>query len=206
MHSLRHMFAGRSTLVNQSATSPSASSAAVQPASSSLQSDVTPRAPKKPPRASRRAQIVIPASITAAVLVNLAVQHRSSTTAFITVVTPSGAKLQVEVARTPESRARGLAERDAPSGDGLLLEWPDAGPHPVWMAGMRFALDLVWLDDQHHVVAVLENVPPCEVQPCPLLFPPGDPRSLAVLELPAGGASRLGITVGSALVSSQPSP
>lgn len=53
---------------------------------------------------------------------------------------------------------------------------------------------------QRHVVAVLENVTPCEAQPCPLFFPPGDPRSLAVLELPAGAGVTTGITVGSAVM------
>ena len=65
-----------------------------------------------------------------------------------------------------------------------------------WMSEMRFALDLVWLDADGRVVAVLANVPPCTSTPCPLYEPPGSEKSVAVLELPAGKAAAHGLTVG----------
>jgi uncharacterized membrane protein (UPF0127 family) len=67
------------------------------------------------------------------------------------------------------------------------------------MADMRFALDLVWLDANWRVLALLENVPPCEREPCPLYEPPASERSTSVLEVPAGSAVRHAITVGSVL-------
>lgn len=61
---------------------------------------------------------------------------------------------------------------------------------------MRLPLDLVWLDDDGSVIAVLANVPPCTSTPCPLYEPPGSEKSVAVLELPAGKAAKYGLTVG----------
>ena len=73
--------------------------------------------------------------------------------------------------------------------DGLLLKWESPDRHPIWMKGMRFPLDLVWLDADGRVVAALTNVPPCLAEPCPLYEPDGSERSVAVLEMRAGSAS-----------------
>lgn len=108
---------------------------------------------------------------------------------------PTGT-LSVELADTPTARASGLSNRDAVTGDGLLLRWDSPGRHPIWMADMRFALDLVWLDERGAVLAVLLNVPPCRREPCPLHEPHGIDRAVAVLELPAGDATRREIAVG----------
>jgi uncharacterized protein len=64
------------------------------------------------------------------------------------------------------------------------------------MADMRFPLDLVWLDADGHVLAILENVPPCSVSPCQLYEPERTSGSMAVLEVAAGAARALGIAVG----------
>jgi uncharacterized protein len=105
----------------------------------------------------------------------------------------------VEIARTPEARANGLARRTTTNHDGLLLVWDEPARHPIWMADMRFALDLIWLDARGHVLALLANVPPCDRQPCSLHEPPGTDRSTAVLEMPAGRAASYRITVGSSI-------
>jgi uncharacterized membrane protein (UPF0127 family) len=64
------------------------------------------------------------------------------------------------------------------------------------MADMRFPLDLIWLDGDGRVLAILENVPPCDASPCPLYEPEGTSNSTAVLELPASAARVRGIVVG----------
>ena len=106
-------------------------------------------------------------------------------------------RLFVEVARTPETRARGLANRADVTHDGLLFLWDAPARHPIWMADMRFTLDIVWLDERGGVLAVLTNVPPCAAAPCPLYEPAGSERSTSVLEVPAGDVTRYGIEVGS---------
>jgi uncharacterized protein len=107
-----------------------------------------------------------------------------------------GGTLRVETATTPQERAAGLAGRPAPTGDGLLLEWPVVGRHPIWMKEMRFSLDLVWLDEDDLVLAVLQMAPRCPTLPCPLYEPAGSERSRAVLELRGGEAAARGLVVG----------
>ena len=114
----------------------------------------------------------------------------------IALETPNG-RILVEVADTPAARSTGLSNREALSGiDGLLLKWDAPGRHPIWMAGMRFSLDLIWIETNGHIVAVLTNVPPCRTDPCPLYEPDGAERSIAVLEIPAGAAASHGIAAG----------
>jgi len=52
----------------------------------------------------------------------------------------------VEVAGNFISRMRGLAWRDHIDCDGMLFTFPFRRRWSVWMLGMNFPLDLVWLD------------------------------------------------------------
>ena len=54
----------------------------------------------------------------------------------------------------------------------------------------------MWLDPDGRVLAVLANVPPCGIEPCPLYEPDATAGSVAVLEIRAGGAARHQITAG----------
>jgi uncharacterized membrane protein (UPF0127 family) len=74
------------------------------------------------------------------------------------------AGLDVRLADTPLARLRGLAGLPtlAP-GAGLLL--PET--RSIHTFGMRFALDLVWLDGAGQVVRVDRTVPPRRVRACP---------------------------------------
>jgi uncharacterized membrane protein (UPF0127 family) len=114
----------------------------------------------------------------------------------VTLETPNG-RILVGVADTPAARSAGLSNRDALNAvDGLLLKWDAPGRHPIWMAEMRFPLDLAWIDANGRVIAVLANVPPCQRQPCPLYEPEGSHHSVAVFELRAGAAANHGIAAG----------
>jgi uncharacterized membrane protein (UPF0127 family) len=105
--------------------------------------------------------------------------------------------LRVLVADEPAERSKGLSHRDDIPGDGLLLQWDVPGRHPIWMAGMRFPLDLIWLERHGRVAGLLINVPVCSSLPCPVYEPAGTNQAIAVLELPAGEVANHGIKVGS---------
>jgi hypothetical protein len=79
----------------------------------------------------------------------------------------------VKVARTFRERLIGLALLREPPADGLLLP----RTRSVHTFGMRFALDLHWLDAEGGVVRVDRAVPPGRVRTCL--------RARSVLELPA---------------------
>lgn len=88
-----------------------------------------------------------------------------------------GGGLRIVEARTRRSRGRGLARMDTmPSHLGLEL----APCRSVHTFGMRFALDLIWLDAAGRVVRVDADVPPRRLRTCW--------RARAVIETP-GGAS-----------------
>lgn len=145
---------------------------------------------------------VVPASMIMVVLtfIGFTLGERQSSSPGVTDVIAPGGLIRVEVADTATRRARGLSHRDSLKTGGLLLEWPTLGRHPIWMDGMRFGLDLVWLDESGRVLAVLTDRPPCVQQPCPLYEPPGTDRSVKVLELSHGDATRYAITTGARIL------
>ena len=85
--------------------------------------------------------------------------------------------LRVVEARTRAERAKGLARLDAMP-PGLALHIPRC--RSVHTFGMRFALDLIWLDRAGAVVRVDRGVPPRRVRTCL--------RARSVTETAAGGA------------------
>jgi hypothetical protein len=85
--------------------------------------------------------------------------------------------MKIIVAHSWRARLLGMALRGGPPGHALLL--PRC--RSVHTCGMRFALDLVWLDRDGRVLAIDEGVPPWRVRSCR--------QAAAVLEVPAGGAA-----------------
>jgi uncharacterized membrane protein (UPF0127 family) len=79
----------------------------------------------------------------------------------------------VRVAASRRARLAGLALLPDPPPCGLLLP----GTRAVHTFGMRFALDLLWLDAGGRVVRVDRGVPPNRLKACR--------EARAVLELPA---------------------
>lgn len=140
-------------------------------------------------RAARRSVAAIALVAVAATFGHWSYADRASQWADLS--TPS-CSLRVLVASDSAERSQGLSDRDDLPGDGLLLQWNARGRHPIWMAEMRFPLDLVWLERNGLVAGVLTNVPVCSSQPCPLYEPPGTHQSVAVLELAAGAAANMG--------------
>ena len=115
---------------------------------------------------------------------------------------PDGSTIAVELAATAAARARGLSDRPSPA-EGMLLAFDAPGPHPIWMLGCSFPLDIVWLGVDERVIHVVEAAPPCAAQPCPLYRPAAD--ALFVLELPAHTARAYKLDLG-AQVQTAPSP
>jgi uncharacterized protein len=114
------------------------------------------------------------------------------------VVLPSGAVFALEVARTPEQTAQGLMFREslAPS-TGMVFLFDAPRPQAFWMKNCHFALDMVFTRKDGTVVDVLENVPPCDADPCPS-YPSRAPAD-TVVELTAGEAKRHGVVTGARL-------
>lgn len=111
-------------------------------------------------------------------------------------ITIRGETFRVEVARTPDERARGLGGRASLApGTGMVFPFERADRHAFWMAGMYFDIDIVWIRDGK-IVDVSERLPhpPPELDPRAAALPEYRPREPAdlVLEVAAGTARARG--------------
>lgn len=72
----------------------------------------------------------------------------------------------IEIADNSRKRSKGLMFRDSlPENHALLMVFPKKGNHKIWMFGMRFPLDLVFLDSNKRVIEIHENVKPLNLNP-----------------------------------------
>lgn len=96
---------------------------------------------------------------------------------------------RVALARSPLARLRGLLDRHGlEPGEGLLLR-PCNGVH-TW--GMRFTIDVVFLDAAGVVLRIERSMRPGRMVPWVR-------RANQALELPAGATAALGLRVGARL-------
>ena len=106
------------------------------------------------------------------------------------VVAQTGRELatSVQVADSLFARMRGLLGRDGLNPGEALWIKPCNSIHTI---GMRFAIDAVFLDKQHQVVAIVPNLTPNRLSW--IYF-----RAASVLELPAGTIASMSpsLTVG----------
>lgn len=104
------------------------------------------------------------------------------------------AVVTVEVAHTETEKVRGLSGRDglAPGGGMLFVYQAPARPL-IWMRGMRFPLDILWIRDGR-VVDFVKGAKPPAPGDLPEIFSP--PQAVQyVLEVPAGFVDRYGIAL-----------
>ncbi|MGI9254290.1 MAG: DUF192 domain-containing protein [Thermomicrobiales bacterium] len=114
-------------------------------------------------------------------------------------ITIGGAPLNVDVAVETSARARGLGYRPGlQDGTGMLFIDDQAQPQSFWMKGMRFCLDIIWIDGKT-VVGAAQNFCPDPLgtadadravtsSPAPVRY---------VVEVPAGWMEEHGVTAGS---------
>lgn len=86
------------------------------------------------------------------------------------------------------SRREGLLKREALSDDEALVIVPTQGIHTF---GMRFAIDVVWVDRRGSVVRLSRQVPPGRIRVAW--------RAFAAVELAAGRIDALGLVPGDRL-------
>ena len=117
-----------------------------------------------------------------------------------TVSTPNGTTIFVEIADSPYTRSQGLMFRPSMAPDwGMLFLFPEPGDHAFWMKNTLIPLDMFWLDESGTIIYLEPNVPICTRKDdgCPRYQAPT--KSLHVLELNAGMAKKLKLSVGSQL-------
>lgn len=109
-------------------------------------------------------------------------------------VSVGGEVFRVEVADTQEKKQLGLGGRNCLCEKcGMLFVFSESGQHSFWMDGMRFSLDILWLENGK-VVEIKKNTP---FDSREIFSPKADSDS--VLELVAGTVDKLGIKIGDAV-------
>lgn len=113
---------------------------------------------------------------------------------YIDTNTRPPSELTVQIADTFFKRLRGLmfrSQESFPLGRGLLI----APCNSIHMMFMRFPIDVVYIDENYHVLKVVGNLPAwrglswCLARNC-----------WGVVELPVGSITHYGLTVGSKFV------
>ncbi len=104
---------------------------------------------------------------------------------------------RVEKADDFLSRAKGLMLRKGlPDGCCMLFDFPMEGRHGIWMMGMRFSIDLLFLDWKGRVVGLFRELKPVSMDPETWkTYRPNKPARKA-LELPAGVIDKTGTKLG----------
>lgn len=79
--------------------------------------------------------------------------------------------VKAEVVKTETRIEQGLAGRsNLPNGRGMLFEMPDNDTQRFWMKGMRFAIDIIWIENGR-VIGCEKNISPNDSR---IFVSPGD--------------------------------
>ncbi len=99
---------------------------------------------------------------------------------------------RVEVARNDADRAQGLMfRRSMPADQGMLFDFGRVEPVSMWMQNTYLSLDMLFIRPDGTIARIAANTEPLSTR----TIPSGE-SVLAVLELNAGTAARLGIKAG----------
>ncbi len=97
----------------------------------------------------------------------------------------SGVVLNVELATTPAQKEKGLSGRDSlPPDNGMLFVFDTEDYLTFWMNGMKFPLDIIWVNSSRQVVFFEQDLQPCGPKACPTFTP--SVKAMYVLEVNAG--------------------
>ncbi len=131
--------------------------------------------------------------------VSLFLSQGADETKTIIVTFPNGTELEAEVADTPEKLLFGLAFQESlPPNGGMLYIFESTGTHQVTTKAYRFPIDMIWVDESHHVVSMVQSVQPCAQDPCPWYS--SRPEAVRyLLQTEAGFVNRHGLTTGAEL-------
>lgn len=111
-----------------------------------------------------------------------------------TKVVVNGVQLTTDIADTQEKKSKGLSVRDSmDENEAMLFLFNTESRHSFWMKGMKFPIDIIWLDSNKQVVHVEHSLEPCGIT-CPNYTP--EEESLYVLETVAGFANKYNVVNG----------
>ena len=104
------------------------------------------------------------------------------------------AKVIVELAVTPEEKAKGLVHREyLDENKGMLFIFEDEKAPSFWMKNTLIPLDMIFINSDNKIVDILV-AEPCKKDPCKSYTPKADAKY--VLEVNAGFSERHNAKIG----------
>ncbi|MBL7156043.1 MAG: DUF192 domain-containing protein [Candidatus Pacebacteria bacterium] len=101
----------------------------------------------------------------------------------------------VEIAKTPEQRSRGLMFRKyLGTKKGMLFVFENQEKHSFWMKNTLIPLDIIWINENQKVVFISKNTQPCKQEYCASVS--SDEDAKYVLEINAGLVKKIGLNIG----------
>lgn len=138
----------------------------------------------------RRAPLLISLFVVGLAVVSGILIYRS-TIADTSQITLGGKHFYAEVVTTSVDRERGLSGRDELVADkAMVFPYEMVGNQCFWMKNMKFAIDILWLDEQNRISFIEHSVDPAS-------YPQNFCHTAKnVVELQAGTTNRLNVKVG----------
>ncbi|MBN2136014.1 MAG: DUF192 domain-containing protein [Acidobacteria bacterium] len=89
-----------------------------------------------------------------------------------TATLPNGHIYNLEIAKTPLERARGLMFREnLPPEQGMIFIFEEKDFHTFHMKNTLIPLDMLWLDDNFKLVYFVLDAQPCKTKDCESIIP-----------------------------------
>ena len=116
------------------------------------------------------------------------------------IILPDGSEIRAEVLTNPVEMEHGMMYRDAlPHRRALLFVHQKPSYYRYWMPNVKVPLDIVFMDADRKIVEISADTPICTTKPEDCLLYGGHHLEQYVLEMRAGEAQRLGLSVGQTL-------
>ncbi|MEW6456828.1 MAG: DUF192 domain-containing protein [Acidobacteriota bacterium] len=118
---------------------------------------------------------------------------------FTKIFLPNGNSIIAEIASTEEERTKGLMFRKKLNQNhGMIFIFEREGRYSFWMKNTLIPLDMIFINSKKIIVDIIENVPPCFIEPCETYVPNEDCQY--VLEVNSGKAKKEGLKIGDKLL------
>lgn len=112
------------------------------------------------------------------------------------VLNLSDKNISLIIADTDAERIKGLGGiKSLPENTAMLFVFDSPAKHDIWMKGMQFPIDILWIDGEKKILHIEENISP---DTYPKTFS-GSDKSLYVLEANAGFSAENNLQVGDIL-------
>jgi uncharacterized membrane protein (UPF0127 family) len=110
------------------------------------------------------------------------------------VTLPGGHVIKAEPVVDTRDMMRGLMFRATLAPDhGMLFVHPVSGRYSYWMYQTYIPLDMIWMDENHRIVELVDSAPPCKTAASKCAHFGGHETARFVLELNGGAVRKYGL-------------